>query len=293
MLDYHLHLWPHGTPDHEPTLDELASYCEKAQRAGVVEIALTEHFFRFTQARSILGGYFMKKPESSTREYMQEYWDSHAKADLDVYVERVLEAKAAGLPVVLGLEVDYYEDHMEAVSELLAGYPFDVLLGSVHWIVDWPFDHLESPEIMAEWDKVGVEPAWEAYTRSIEELAATRSFDVLAHPDLIKIAGHRPSVPEEYYHRIAEAAHHSGIAAEVSSAGLRKPVAEAYPAPSLLKLFRERGVPVTTASDSHGIRDVAYRFSDIREQLELAGYDSLLAFHGREGASMSLPTLSR
>ena len=69
---------------------------------------------------------------------------------------------------------------------------------------------------------------WDDYTRALEELAATRTVDVLAHPDLCKVTGRRPAVPDEWYDRMAEAAASAGLAAEVSSAGWRKPAAEPY-----------------------------------------------------------------
>ena len=103
---------------------------------------------------------------------MADYWDFHAGADLDAYVETVLAAKQAGLPVVMGLEVDYYRGRMDQVAELLAGYPFDVLLGSVHWIGAWRFDDLDDGPSMAEWSARSVDACWDAYTEAIEELAA-------------------------------------------------------------------------------------------------------------------------
>lgn len=288
MIDYHLHLWPHGTPDHGPTVEELAEYCDKAKENGVVEIALTEHLFRFGQTEKILGDYFKRFPESPMRTLMDEYWHDHAKADLDKYVEVVLEAKEAGLPIVLGMEVDYYEDSMDRVQALLEGYPFDVLLGSVHWINDWPFDHVGDPQVMAYWDTVGVEEAWEGYTRALEELSATGSVDVLAHPDLVKVAGFFPAVPQEYYARMAEAAAGANIVAEVSSAGWRKPVREMYPDPTLLRYFFQRGVPITTASDSHGIVDVGFRTSDVKEKIIQAGYTQLETFRSRTRNSLKI-----
>ena len=75
----------------------------------------------------------------------------------------VLAAKEAGLPVVLGLEVDYCRGRMEAMADLLAQYPFDVLLGSIHWLDTWMFDVVESPVQMAHWDVRGVEATWRAY----------------------------------------------------------------------------------------------------------------------------------
>jgi histidinol-phosphatase (PHP family) len=288
MLDYHLHLWPHGERARQPTLDQLAAYCEAAQAEGVEEIALTEHLFRFVQADAPLRGQWdldrSRHATPALRQQAAEYWQEHNHADLDAYVEAALEAKANGLPVVLGLEVDFYEGRMDKVQALLEGYPFDVLLGSVHWIGTWLFDIIESSVAQAEWDHRGVEQAWDGYTRALEELAASGTVDVLAHPDLCKVAARYPTEAnaiDEFHDRIAEAAAASGIAAEVSSAGWRKPCAEAYPAPSLLRKFRDRDVPVTTASDAHSLDLVANRAQDLKPLLAEAGYTELVAFTGR------------
>jgi histidinol-phosphatase (PHP family) len=281
MLDYHLHLWPHGQRDEPVTLERVAAYCDQAAATGVQEIALTEHLFRFRQADRLLGGFWAKEPDSALRASMAGYWADHATADLDAYVECVLSAKAAGLPVVLGLEVDYYADRMEEVGALLAGYPFDVLLGSVHWLGTWRFDDLDDEVSMAQWSAREVDAVWDDYTLALEELVASNTCDVLAHPDLVKVAGHRPHAPEEWWDRIAEAASVSGMAAELSSAGWRKPVGEPYPAPGLLEKLVARGVPFTTASDAHGLPDVAARAADLRALLNQAGVESLRAFAGR------------
>jgi HisJ family histidinol phosphate phosphatase len=282
VLDYHLHLWPHGERDTDVTVEQLAAYCRRAGAAGITEIAVTEHLFRFVQADALLGRFWDADPDPALRRSMAAYWGEHARADLDAYVHSVLEAKGAGLPIALGLEVDYYPGRMDDVADLLEGYPFDVLLGSVHWLGAWRFDDLEDAASLAEWRRRGVDETWVAYTEALEELAASGACDVLAHPDLIKVAGRRSSAPDELYDRMAEAAASSGMAAEVSSAGWRKPVGEAYPAPALLARFRARGVPITTASDAHGLPDVAHRSDEIRQLLTAAGYDSLCAFRKRQ-----------
>jgi histidinol-phosphatase (PHP family) len=115
----------------------------------------------------------------------------------------------------------------------------------------------------------------------MEELGASRVCDVFAHPDLVKIAGRVPDVPDEFYDRITEAAVASGMAAELSSAGWRKPVAEEYPAPPLLERFVRAGVPLTTASDAHVLPDVADRADDLRGLLRAAGVDHLQAYRDR------------
>jgi histidinol-phosphatase (PHP family) len=282
VLDYHLHLWPHS--EHETPLrpEQLAEYCTRAQAAGVTELAVTEHLFRFRQADALLGGFWdEERIPAGLAESMAEYWKFHATADLDAYVECALAAKGAGLPVVIGLEVDYYEGRMDDVANLLAGYPFDVLLGSVHWVGGWRFDDLDDPVSMAEWSARQVDACWEAYTEALEELAASGACDVLAHPDLIKVAGYVPAAPAEWWDRIAEAAVASGMAAEVSSAGWRKPVDEQYPALGLLERFVARGVPLTTASDAHRLEHVADRADDLRAVLGAAGAGVLQGYRSR------------
>ena len=104
MLDYHLHLWPHDESEVPLSLERIAAYCERAVSVGVSEIALTEHLFRFTQAKDRLGGFWdTDEPSPALGASMAAYFDHHAHADLDAYVELALAAKDAGLPVVVGL----------------------------------------------------------------------------------------------------------------------------------------------------------------------------------------------
>ncbi|CAN5177380.1 histidinol-phosphatase [soil metagenome] len=290
MLDYHLHLWQHGHQPMEVTLAQVTDYCQEAQAAGVAEIAITEHLFRFRQADAVLGGWWKDLDEPVLGPVMQRWWASEQGGDLDEYVEVVLAAKEAGLPVVLGLEVDHYAGRMHEVADLLAGYPFDVLLGSVHWIGAWGFDNFGQDSFADEWDTRAIDAVWDAYTTSLEELADSGVCDVLAHPDLCKISGRRPEVPDEFHHRMAEAAARSGMAAEVSSAGWRKPVGEAYPSPDLLDRFHVAGVPVTTASDAHGLVHVAERRNDLAALLAGAGYRSLAAYRQRRQRAVPIHT---
>jgi len=288
VLDYHLHLWPHSQADAEATVEQVTQYCTRAVEAGVTEIALTEHLFRFTQAKDRLGGFWDDLPGDKLRPGMAAYWDHHARVDLDAYVDVVQAVKAEGLPVVLGLEVDYYRDRMDEVADLLDGYPFDVLLGSIHWLGTWRFDVLSDPLCVAEWDVRDIDAVWDEYTSAMEELGASGVCDVFAHPDLVKVTGRVPAVTDEYYDRITEAAVRSGMAAEVSSAGWRKPVGEEYPAPALLKRLVDRGVPLTTASDAHSLPDVADRAPDLRNLLTAAGVTTLQGYRSRQAYTVDV-----
>jgi len=289
VLDYHVHLWPHAPNlSLQASVDQLAAYCAHAASLGITELAITEHTSRFTQFDEQLRGWWDRDPSPARRAEASGVWDDEQGADLDQYVETALAARAAGLPVVIGLEVDYFPGQMDTVATLLGGYPFDVLLGSVHWIGAWFFDVLEWAQAQQQWASRGVDRVWDDYTRALEELAGTRAVDVLAHPDLAKIAGHRPAVPGEFYDRIAEAARSCGLAAELNSSGWRRPCAEAYPAPALLARFHDLGVPITTASDGHRLGDVSWRIADLAVAAAAAGYSEVTAFRGRRQMAQPL-----
>jgi histidinol-phosphatase (PHP family) len=289
VIDYHVHLWRHQPNlSLQASVDQIAQYCERAAGLGVTELAITEHTSRFVQFDAVLRGWWESDPSPELRAATMTSWDEELGADLDQYVETVLAARAAGLPVIAGLEVDYFPGQMEKTADVLQGYPFDVLLGSVHWIGAWLIDALDWPIAEQEWARRGVERVWDTYTRSVEELAGTGTVDVLAHPDLVKVAGHRPDLPGEFHDRIAEAARASGLSAELNSAGWRRPSEEAYPAPPLLARFHALGVPITTASDGHDISQVSWRIGDLATMARAAGYTEVTAFRGRTPAPRPL-----
>jgi histidinol-phosphatase (PHP family) len=267
----------------------VRAYAEAAAARGVEEICITEHLFRFRQADRLLAGWWDADPDGRLREQTAAYWAEHATGDLEEYVAAVVGAAAAiedgdspPIPIRLGLEVDHYPGRMGEVADLLAGWPFDLLLGSVHWLGAWGFDQMGDPVVDEQWERREVEAVWDAYVAAIEELAATRTADVLAHPDLAKVAGIVPAGDlAPWWDRLAKAAAENGVAVEVSSAGWRKPVAEAYPAPGLLARFRAAGVPVTTASDAHELALVADGTDRLRPLLAAAGYTELSGFERR------------
>ncbi len=292
MIDYHVHLWPHAerAEESELTLERVAAYVAQAERNGVGEIALTEHFFRFEKGRAVVEGWWDAYDDrGEARRHVVQYFDHHSTADLDRYAETVEAAKAAGLPVLAGLEVDYYPGLMDKVGRFLEGYPFDVLLGSVHWLGLWLFDVLEDAYAQRRWELVAIGDVWRSYAEALEELAASGVCDVLAHPDLVKI-GRRypePALLEECEVRIAEAAARSGMAAELSSAGWRK-AGEQYPSASLLGRFCAAGVPITFASDSHGPALVGERNADLVAAARRAGYERVRTFSARKPADRPL-----
>jgi histidinol-phosphatase (PHP family) len=119
----------------------------------------------------------------------------------------------------------------------------------------------------------------------LRNAARSGLFDILAHPDLIKFFGMRAADEETHYLHLetADAIEAAGVCLEVSAAGLHKPVGEIYPDRSLLELCRERGVPITLASDAHEPGHVGRDLDRAAAYAREAGYETVTVFEGRRG----------
>ncbi|MDH2904655.1 MAG: histidinol-phosphatase [Actinomycetota bacterium] len=292
MIDYHLHLWSHDDSSVGYLLDQVAQYCEEAASHGVHELALTEHLYRFVEMRATVGDFWTRWSHEPTSSLMAQYFDFHARNSLEEYVTFAQLAKSHGLPVKVGLEVDYYRDQMDDVAALLAQYPFDVLIGSVHWLNTWQFDDIDNDVQMNEWRTRDVDRSWADYTLALEELAATRSVDVLAHPDVIKVANYYAADPAPLWDRMAEAAARVDVSVECSSSGWFKPVGEPYPAEGFLDRLVARELTFTTASDAHRLERVGSRAGDLATLLESRGVHELASYDGRRRVMVPLRSTS-
>jgi histidinol-phosphatase (PHP family) len=276
LIDYHMHLQPDGAEaraEAAPAWEAegghlsagwIARYADRARSRAVGEIAVTEHVHRFAQARDWLDN---------------PWWREEATEDVDAYCAALVAAREAGAPVLVGIEMDWLAGRRDEIAAFLEDRPFDVVLGSVHWLGGRGVDHPDYPA----WDDAPAERVWGDYLDALVQAAESGLFDVLAHPDLPKVFGHR--MPAALEGRLDEAVHAvaaSGVAIECSSAGLRKPVRELYPEPSLLARLRRAGAPATLASDAHRPEDVARDFPTAVAALRGAGYETLTRFSRRE-----------
>jgi len=154
----------------------------------------------------------------------------------------------------------------------------------VHFVGEHAVDH-DGYEI---WDHRTERPdeLWRRYFVTLGEAARTGLFDILAHPDLVKMWGARRPVPEgdlrRFYELAMDGITESGIAVEVSTAGLRKPVGELYPAPAFLEMCVQAGCPVALSSDAHVPGDVGRDYERALELLQSAGVSELAVFERRE-----------
>jgi len=292
MGDYHVHLHPHepyegsGPPPGEYPPGHIEGYVAAALERGEDEVGFTEHLYRCVESKGVLGDFWADPANPEMASQCYEFVAEDRNLSLEAYVMAVLDAKERGLPVLLGLEVDFFPQTFEAVIDFLEPYPWDFLIGSTHNIGAWTIDHEAT---VLEYERRGVRAAYEQYFALETELAASGLVDALAHSDVIKKFGHTlPQPPVDLYQPLVDAAAASGVAIEVSSAGLHKPIAEPYPAPTLLRMFYEAGVPITTASDAHFPHECAQDFDTIKDYAKAAGYTERIKFRRREREFVSL-----
>ena len=232
LTDYHVHLRPDeedSTAERYFTSDNVERYREAAEERGIAELGVAEHIHRFVQSLDI-----WQHP-------WYRYW---AADDVDEYCDFV---RGSGLR--LGVEADFLPGREDRVANFLDGRPWDYVVGSVHFMGDDAVDVHGEPDWEA-WDIWrGADPdkVWARYFETLGEAARTGMFDILAHPDLVKVFGDRVPVPDgdlrRFYERAMDGIAESDVAIEVSTAGLRKPAGELYPAPRVPRDVPRRRPP--------------------------------------------------
>src|SRR5690625_1365488 len=244
LVDYHMHLIHDSHEDACPyALDRVEQYLRVAESQGIHEIGISEHCDRFVQFQPVMEHLIQG---DDTYPAVTSWLAKRFYEQLDEYVETLVLAKQRGWPVCISLEVDYIAGAQDAIREILQPYPWDYILGSVHFLGKWGID--VSPS--SGWPERNVDDVYDEYFTHLQAAAETQLFDVLAHPDLVKKFGHKPSkTPIKHYENVAEAAQKHQVAVEISTAGLRRGEEETYPAPQFLRILHEAGVPITFGPD--------------------------------------------
>jgi len=267
LTDYHLHLRSddlsasaaeHFTPAN------AERYRAVAEERGIEELGVSEHVYRFAQALDV---------------WRHPFWVENARDDLDRYCAFVRERT----DLRLGIEADFVFGAEDRMATLLQAREFDYVVGSVHFLRDRAVDM----DDYSVWQTArSPEQVWRQYFQTLGEAASSGLFDVLAHPDLVKIWGPQRPLPEgdlrRYYALAMEGIAESGIAVELSTAGLRKRARELYPAPAFLEMALQAGAPVALSSDAHSPQEVGADYDRALELLERLGVAELCVFDRRQ-----------
>ena len=267
LTDLHVHLRPDdpsATADRYFTPANAERYQDVAAERGIGVLGVSEHVHRFEQALTV---------------WRHPFWRSNATDDLDEYCAFVREETT----LALGIEADFVPGAEDRMANLLDERDWDYVIGSVHFLRD------EAIDMRGEWDvwtSNDPEKVWKRYFETLGEAARSGMFDILAHPDLVKVWGRDVPRPTgdllRFYDLAMDGIAESDVAIEVSTAGLRKPVGEIYPAPAFLEMCVEAGRPVALSSDAHVPNDLGHRYDEALELLERAGVGELAVFERRE-----------
>jgi histidinol-phosphatase (PHP family) len=262
LTDYHVHLRPDDSP--EPLTAETAErYRETATERGIAELGVAEHIYRFSAALDI---------------WEHPFWRRYAFDDLDAYCGFVREET----DLKLGIEMDFVPGREDRIANQLDGRDWDYVVGSIHFLRDRSLD-TEDYSIWGTGESP--EKVWRRYFETLAESARSGLYDIVAHPDLVKVWGRAAPRPDgdlrRYYEPAVEAFAEAGVAVELSTAGWRKPAAEQYPAVPYLEMVLDAGCPIALSSDAHVPDQLGYEYPRAVELLEQAGVSEIAVFEGR------------
>ena len=258
--DYHMH-----TPRCNHAIGTIAEYAQFAVNSGLTEIGMSDH---------------SPMPNGFDKAWRMD------ESELDSYFQELEDVKnqfSNQLSIKVGLEVDYYPGAEDYIQNLTSLYNWDYLIGSVHFIDGWGFDN---PDEIDVWNQRNVEEVYASYYELVGKSAASGLFDIIGHPDLVKKFGFRPKAQSQLVSdaedKMLKTVKQAGVALEVSSAGLRKPVGEIYPAPSLIEKAARLEIPFSYGSDAHSPTEVGHAMNECLALLHQYGIEQVASFTQRK-----------
>jgi histidinol-phosphatase (PHP family) len=255
--DYHTH--PQGHRAQRYTQALLQPWADSARRLGLKDIAFTDH---------------------------DRY---HKGIDFDE-IDRLRE-RNPDLRIRAGIELDNDPVHSVAGRKWIEKHwvKLDFVLGSVHFLdrADQMFDSV--PDGGVQFEGRNIDGIYADYFRRVRDLVATGLVDCLAHLDLIKIHGHRPTADiASLIGETLELIRARNLAIELSTAGWRKPVNELYPGDPIIELAIEHGIPFTTASDAHSHAQLGENFARLARIMADLGVRQVSIFQKHKRAQLPL-----
>ena len=252
MIDYHLHVIAHG--DRPMTVENILEYLEVAKARGLKQMGITEH-----------DRYLEDIDLSAFQEAREEYQEVELR---------------------LGIEIDFVPGAEERMERDANALPYDYVIGSVHRVQGEEVDHPDHREI---YEKLEPYELYERYYANVREAALSGRFEILGHPDLIKIFRTYPDQDiTPMLEETADAVAESGVVVDVNAAGLRKPIGEVYPSRQLLEMLHRRGVPIILSSDAHAPGQVALGYDKSLKLVHEVGYREVVTFKERERGTLTL-----
>ena len=260
MMDGHIHV------EYGPyTLEWIDEFVKKAEETGLQEIRLLEHNYMFPEFSP------MYDSARAASDFVNSWFQRKAAhKSLSEYLALIGQVRSREYPVSIkfGLEVCYFPEWEDLIYKNTKDLGLDFLLGSMHFVGDFAFDHT-----VELWEGIDVDSTYRRYFEDSVKLADSGLFTGIGHPDTIKIFGHRASFPlTEYYDSLAKALARNGMYADQNSGAYRRcpDTAELGMNPELISILKKHNVPIVTSSDAHKPEDVGYMIRELNECVERA-----------------------
>ena len=148
-VDYHVHAAAHG--EYKYSQAWIDQYLERAWQMGIEEIGFSEHD-EFT-----------------------------GLVDTDM-IRQVQVGNRYGVKVKLGVEIDYMPGREEKIREMVSLTAYDFVIGSVHFIEGWGFDH---PDFRSGFSERDVDDVYRQYAALLLKMVQTPVVDIVGHLDLV------------------------------------------------------------------------------------------------------------
>ncbi|HPR31078.1 MAG TPA: histidinol-phosphatase HisJ family protein [Prolixibacteraceae bacterium] len=251
LVDYHMHTSFSDGRDH------YSAYLEIARKKDLAEIGFTDHIT-------------LAPVDWCVNEIDYPVMRENLKKLCDDFSEDV--------QVRFGLEVDYFPGKEEEIRRVIAYFPVDYVIGSIHFIGDWNFDSDHS--LYGKWPN---DELYRMYFELVSQCAKSGLFDVIGHFDLIKKLNCWPeSDPYHLYEQTLKVIKEANMVLELNTSGLDRPCGEFFPNQKILELACNLGIPVTLGSDAHQPDQVARHFDSALRMLKQVGYTRITRFRNRQ-----------
>lgn len=264
LTDYHTHnkMCKHANGD-------LEDYILHAVKIGLKEIGLTDH------------APMPNDWDIGVRMHEEQFWNAYKPT-----VHDLIEKYKGIISVKFAVEGDFFPGTEEWVKNFHANNEFDFVIGSVHYLGEWGFDN---PLYVGKFNETDIDQVYSSYYDHIKRSAQCGLFDIIGHCDLVKKYGHRPKKNiEEVLRETLKIVQQSGMAVEINTSGLRKPVHEVYPSEHILQIISEFKIPLTVGSDAHTPTDVGRDFDIAKELVKKYGNGKISVYTKRERSEVSI-----
>lgn len=265
LIDMHTH------SDNSPDGTHSPMYmCEHAVRKGLRALAVTDHcetdkFVEQKYASSVFHSYF-----------------ETAKAR---------NAFEGQLLVLTGLEIGQAFSNKLLSEKIIAKYPYDFVLASVHTPRGFDRDIKE-----IDYTKIDVYKFINDYFEELTELARWEYCDALAHitcpmrgiQGIYKIDFDYSKVQYNLDKLLLMMIKHNK-ALEINTSGLRQPIGRTMPDEQIVKRYRELGGEyVTIGSDAHNAYDVGEGIEEAMQMLKRCGFDKVTFYVSRQAMQIDI-----